>query len=105
MVQTQDIFLRALAVAPDKKKRKGTYRPSTPAADDSKWSKVALVFDTESRITADQSLTFGVYRLCELVKVASHNAPEKIAARVMCIIHGHQIFGGSARHEDDDVGV
>src|SRR5438445_8437560 len=67
MIQTQDIFLRALAVVPDKKKRKGTYRPSIPTADDSKWSKVALVFDTESRITADQSLTFGVYRLCELV--------------------------------------
>ena len=65
MVQTQDIFLRALAVLPDKKKPKGTYRQ--PAADDSKWSKVALVFDTESRITADQSLTFGVYQLCELV--------------------------------------
>src|SRR5437762_13204676 len=67
MVQTHDIFLRALAVAPDKKKRKGTYRHSTPAADDSKWSNLALVFDTESRITADQSLTFGVYQLCELV--------------------------------------
>jgi hypothetical protein len=67
MVQTRDIFLRALAVAPDKEKRKGTYRPSTPAADDSKWSKVVLIFDTESRITADQSLTFGVYRLCERV--------------------------------------
>ncbi|SRR6266568_4393317 len=67
MVQTHDIFLRALAVAPDKKKRKSTYRQSAPAADHSKWSNLALVFDTESRITADQSLTFGVYQLCELV--------------------------------------
>ena len=33
-----------------------------------------------------------------LETVASHDAPEKIATRVMCIIHGHQIFGGSARH-------
>ena len=40
-----------------------------------------------------------------LETLASHDAPEKIATRVMCIIHGHQIFGGSARHEDDDVGV
>jgi len=23
----------------------------------------------------------------------------------MCIVHGHQIFGGAARHENDDVGV
>ena len=32
----------------------------------SKWADHALVFDTETRITADQSLTFGVYRLCTL---------------------------------------
>ena len=32
-----------------------------------KWPKEALIFDTESRITPDQSLTFGVYRRCELV--------------------------------------
>src|SRR6266851_1584429 len=31
-----------------------------------KWAEHALVFDTETRITADQSLTFGVYRLCTL---------------------------------------
>jgi hypothetical protein len=31
-----------------------------------KWADHALVFDTETRITADQSLTFGVYRLCTL---------------------------------------
>jgi hypothetical protein len=31
-----------------------------------KWPDHALVFDTETRITADQSLTFGVYRLCTL---------------------------------------
>src|SRR5256885_12956435 len=32
----------------------------------SKWPRYALIFDTETRITADQSLTFGVFRLCEL---------------------------------------
>src|SRR6266581_317369 len=59
-----DIFLRAYAVAADKKgKPKGT----APASPDPKWSGHALVFDTETRITADQSLTFGVYRLCKLV--------------------------------------
>jgi hypothetical protein len=31
-----------------------------------KWAEHALVFDTETRITPDQSLTFGVYRLCTL---------------------------------------
>src|SRR5439155_22087108 len=40
-----------------------------------------------------------------LKTAASHDAPEKIATRVMCIVHGHQIFGGAARHENDDVGI
>src|SRR6476661_2492847 len=40
-----------------------------------------------------------------LETIASHDAPEKIAARMMCIVHGHQIFGGSARHENDDISV
>jgi hypothetical protein len=31
-----------------------------------KWSDYALVFDCESRITADQTLTFGFWRFCEL---------------------------------------
>src|SRR6266852_6877017 len=62
--EKHDLFLRALAVVADqKKKRKG----SATAGDASKWSEHALVFDTETRITADQSLTFGVYRLCALV--------------------------------------
>ena len=64
MTTIHDIFLRAYAV-PVEQKREGkrTFRRS----DDPKWPEHALVFDTETRITADQSLTFGVYRLCELV--------------------------------------
>ena len=31
-----------------------------------KWPDHTLVFDAETRITPDQSLTFGVYRLCTL---------------------------------------
>ncbi len=62
----QDIFLRAYAVAVDDTEKR---KPKCPArADwDSKWPEHALVFDTESRITADQSLTFGVYRRCKIV--------------------------------------
>ena len=48
--------------------RKQNHKPNSRLADDSKWPQHALVFDTETRITADQSLTFGVYRLCKLVK-------------------------------------
>jgi hypothetical protein len=64
MTQTHDIFLRAYAVATDKKKKQ---KHSAHTGNDPKWAQHALVFDTETRITADQSLTFGVYRLCKLV--------------------------------------
>ena len=36
-------------------------KPTSP-----KWPDYALVFDCESRITADQTLTFGFWRFCEL---------------------------------------
>jgi hypothetical protein len=63
-----DIFLRAYAVAADsKRKRKSKPKRNARANQDSKWSEHALVLDTETRITADQSLTFGVYRRCKLV--------------------------------------
>ncbi len=64
MVQTHDIFLRAYA----KRARENKQRKRNASADDAeKWPEFALVFDTETRITADQSLTFGVYRVCKLV--------------------------------------
>jgi hypothetical protein len=59
-----EIFLRAYVVRADsKRKRKGE-----PRQDNSpNWPKYALVIDTETRVTTDQSLTFGVYRSCTLV--------------------------------------
>ena len=66
MSETHDIFLRAIALPTKGKKRKGKRKRSARAGNDPKWPKFALVFDTETRITADQSLTFGVYRLCTL---------------------------------------
>ena len=59
MTETHDLFLRAYVVVADKKK---------DTRKDDKWPKRAFVFDTETRITADQSLTFGVYRLCKLAE-------------------------------------
>jgi hypothetical protein len=70
MSEPHDIFLRALAVPAKKKKKhkgRGKRRRRTRANNRRKWPKHALVFDTETRTTADQSLTFGVYRLCALV--------------------------------------
>ena len=64
MKTIHDIFVRAYAVALKEKKE----RKKSRTVEDSKWPEHVLIFDTETRITADQSLTFGVYRLCELVE-------------------------------------
>jgi len=62
-IEKHDIFLRALAVPADQKKK---LKRGKPAGGGAKWPDHALVFDTETRISADQSLTFGTYRLCAL---------------------------------------
>lgn len=59
-----DIFLRAYAVVAANKRKRKRKRKSDIWP---KWPKHALVLDTETRITADQCLTFGVYRSCTLV--------------------------------------
>lgn len=62
MTEQHDIFVRAYAVATNEaNKQRKSYSIEFP-----KWPRYVLVFDTETRITADQSLTFGVFRLCEL---------------------------------------
>src|SRR4051812_31837583 len=64
MKTVHDIFLRAYATPTlPKKERRATHAKRKLE----KWPEHALIFDTETRITADQSLTFGVYRLCELI--------------------------------------
>jgi hypothetical protein len=55
-----DLYLRAHTVQLQKKQRKSG-RPGEP-----KWPNYALVFDCESRTTADQTLTFGFWRFCEV---------------------------------------
>ena len=65
MIETHDLYLRALAIPVVKKKKK----KDTKAAvihEEPKWPEV-LAVDTESRIALDQSLTFGVWRRCNLV--------------------------------------
>src|SRR5580698_2067876 len=66
MAENHDIFLRAYVI-PVNPKRKRKRKPPYWREKESKWPPQALVIDTETRITADQSLTFGVYRLCELI--------------------------------------
>src|SRR6185312_550266 len=60
MNQNHDIFVRAYTYPSEKKERK--HRTSRGSGD-LKWPKHVLIFDTETRITADQSLTFGVFRV------------------------------------------
>lgn len=56
-----DILLRAHTVQLERKPR-----PPKSERDEPKWPDCALIFDCESRITADQTLTFGFWRFCEL---------------------------------------
>jgi len=64
MIELHDIFVRAYAVAADQKDQP---RKSS-GSDVQKWPRYVLMFDTETRITPDQSLTFAVFRWCELQK-------------------------------------
>jgi hypothetical protein len=62
MTRTYDLYLRAhtLQLETQKQKKQGDgYKPE-------KWPDYALVFDCESRLSADQWLTFGSWRFCEL---------------------------------------
>jgi hypothetical protein len=62
MTEQHDIFVRAYAVTTDQRnKPRKLYSSDFP-----KWPHYLVAFDTETRITADQSFTFGVFRLCEL---------------------------------------
>lgn len=61
MSQQYDIYVRAHTAQLEKKQRKSKRQDVEP-----KWPDCALVFDCESRITADQTLTIGSWRFCEL---------------------------------------
>jgi hypothetical protein len=60
---SHDLYLRAFAAQLNKAKPKDTV---STRDNEPKWPDYALVFDCESRITADQTMTFGFWRFCEL---------------------------------------
>jgi len=71
MAETHDVFVRAYAVPKkqeNNKENKSEQKSNSKSDNNPKWPQYALIFDTETRITPDQSLTFGVFRLCELKK-------------------------------------
>jgi hypothetical protein len=61
MTKRHDIFVRAHTVRLEKKPPKDARHNNEP-----KWPSHALIFDCESRTTADLTLTFGFWRFCEL---------------------------------------
>jgi hypothetical protein len=58
----QDIFVRAHTVTPKKNRKKRKNQNDGP-----KWPNRVLVFDTETTTDTWQNLTFGAYRLCQLI--------------------------------------
>jgi len=71
MIETHDLFLRALAIPIVRKKKKKENAKDAgdgeDGLDEQKWPDTIIAFDTESRITVDQLLTFAVWRRCRLV--------------------------------------
>jgi hypothetical protein len=61
-MKSHDIFVRAHTVTAKKKKKRRRNQDDGP-----KWPDSVLVFDTETTIDTWQQLTFGAYRLCELI--------------------------------------
>ena len=56
-----DIYVRAYTVPVEQEEKKVVLVGYEP-----KWTQYALVFDCETRITADLTLSFGFWRFCEL---------------------------------------
>ena len=69
MIETHDLFLRALAVPIEKKKKKKTANTEDDnnVLDEPTWPDTVLAFDSEGRVTVDQSLTLSVWQRCRLV--------------------------------------
>jgi len=56
---SQEIFVRSHTTTPNK--------PTSSFPQDPKWPDKVFIFDTETTTNTEQNLTFGVYRLCQLV--------------------------------------
>jgi hypothetical protein len=61
-----DIYVRAHTVVQQNKEKRDKTSNSNRQNNEPKWPENALVFDCESRTTADLTLTFGFWHFCEL---------------------------------------
>ncbi len=100
MTKHNDIFVRAYAV-PTNDSADGTRKPRSKR--DGKWPSYALVFDTETRITADQSLTFGVFRLCQLNDTKYSDVREGLFYADDLPARDRKVLGNYARTAISDV--
>jgi len=92
-----DIFLRAHTVAPEK-------RPPKPVTG-RKWPTRVLVFDTETTIDTRQDLTFGVYRLCELIDGVYRCSEEGFLHADELDGRQHKVIEAYVKHEFADIDV
>src|SRR6266705_1369523 len=65
MSELRDLFLRAHTVKVRDSSKLSTQKSHKDQPD--KWPKRALIFDTETRTTVDQTLILLIWRLCKLV--------------------------------------
>jgi len=61
-----DLYLRAHVVIPDDESKEEQKQASKSARWPKVWPDYALVLDTETTLDLEQSLTFGVWRFCQL---------------------------------------
>jgi hypothetical protein len=61
-----DIYVRAHTVVQVENKSTEKKDGNHKHDNGPKWPDYALIFDCESRITTDQTLTFGFWRFCQL---------------------------------------
>src|SRR5437667_5817818 len=96
MAVTKDVFFRSHVVELKEKQRFiSTY--SEPA-----WTEYLLLYDTETRVDAEQSLTFGLYRVCRLNGQGNYECVEEglvhaenLSTRELQVIHDYARFNRS----------
>src|SRR6266498_4496430 len=92
MKQIHDIFVRAYVVPSEQEKDK-QHQPNRTNGG-GKWLVYMLAFDTETRITADQSLTFGVFRVGQLQcdKYVAIREGISMIIRITHVEYQHRVF-------------
>src|SRR5438445_4275928 len=96
MTLTKDVFFRSHVVEVNEKPR------FTSTYNEPAWTEYALLYDTETRIDAEQSLTFGLYRVCRLNEQGNYECVEEglvhaenLSTCELQVIHDYALFNRS----------